>query len=168
MNIEVSVPHGTLLPALIKVVNKTTGPVIEFGGGLFSTPFLHGACYETRRPLYTIESDKAFYNWLKPFESDYHKVVFVENWDDPSLLKLYASFHWSVALIDHHPGWRRRQEIKRVASCTDYVVAHDSQPRSEGTYKYSRIYRLFKYRREFGREKPLTMVFSNIDDLLTL
>ena len=56
--LDISVQYGTFLPALIKVINLTKGPVLELGMGLFSNPYLHFACYEERRRLVSLESNK--------------------------------------------------------------------------------------------------------------
>jgi len=163
MTTPLSVGHGTHLPALIKAVMASDGPILELGTGLFSTPFLHYACYENKRELVSYDNEIDYYEFNKPFENDYHKVIFVEDWD-----KIDLSKHWSVALVDHHPGSRRRFEIARLANNVDYVIVHDTQPRSGSRYKYSRVFPLFKYRRDFGREKPLTTVLSNFKDLKNL
>lgn len=157
--------EGSHLPVLIKIINLTTGPVLELGMGMFSTHYLHWACYENRRKLVSYENDPKhlLFDWSQSFLNDYHEVRFIDNWDNADL-----SGHWDVVLVDHAPTPRRRTEIGRLANSADYVVVHDSQPERERWQRLSQIYPLFKYRKDFGRENPLTTVLSNFKDLSNL
>lgn len=162
---------GSHLPILMKIMEMTDGSVLELGSGLFSTPFLHWACFDKKRKLITYENKKEF---LKTFIFDdkreagnnykYHEMRFVENsdWD-----KIDISEHWSVALIDHNPGPRRREEIKRLADNTDYIVVHDTDAKNDWYYKYSEYFPLFKYRYD-TKIYPQTTVLSNLKDLSNL
>lgn len=146
---------GNHLPVLIRVVALTNGPILELGSGYFSTPFLHWACFQAKRPLETYESKKKYYDMLKSFDCDYHKVVFVTDWDSIDLGR-----PWSVALIDHSPGGRRHIDIKRLRHA-DYIVAHDTENKSDKDYGYSKILKLFKYRYKYNTVMPHTSIFSN-------
>lgn len=167
--IDMSVQYGSFLPALIKVMNVTDGPVLELGMGMFSTPYLHFACYPERK-LVSYESDKEYYNLLSIFKSEHHEIHFVKDWDeiDLSAGELCSSGHWSVVLVDHNPTGRRREEIKRLLNSADYIVVHDTNPRLDRKYRYSEIYPLFKFRKDFNREKPYTAILSNFKDLSNL
>lgn len=158
-----SAGDGSHLPVLTKIMNLTTGSVLELGMGIFSTPYLHWACYLEKRKLVSYDHNSECVNWFKTFVNDYHEIRFVDNWDNADL-----SGHWSVALVDHAPTPRRKTEIARLADSADYLVIHDSQPERNGRQKYSQIYPLFKYRKDFGRENPLTTVLSNFQDLTNL
>ncbi len=160
--IDTSVEYGSHLPALMKVINISDGPVLELGMGMFSTPYLHFACYPKRR-LASYENDKEVYNWLNIFKSDYHEIHLVEDWD-----KIDLFGHWSTVLVDHNPTSRRREEIKRLAQSADYIVVHDTNPRLDRKYKFSEIYPLFKFRKDFNREKPYTSILSIFKNLSSL
>lgn len=146
---------GNHLPVLIRVVAITKGPIVELGGGYFSTPFLHWACFPTKRKLETYENKKKFYDMIKGFSCDFHKVVFVKDWDDIDLSK-----PWSIALIDHSPGLRRPTDIKRLFHA-DYIIAHDTENKSDKDYRYSTILKHFKYRWKYRDSMPHTSIFSN-------
>jgi hypothetical protein len=150
--VKISVEYGSHIPALIKVINITRGPVLEMGMGLFSTSYLHFACYPKLR-LVSYDNHKDYFEWLIPFRSDFHEIHFVEDWD-----KIDISGHWSVALIDHDPVSRRKEEIKRLTNSTDYIVVHDTNPRLERKYRYSEIYPLLNSER-ISIEKNLTPQF---------
>jgi hypothetical protein len=85
---------GSHLPLLMKLLDQTNGPVLELGMGLFSTPFLHWACYEKKRSLVSYENKKDFYDMFvfndkREIGNDYsyHDVCFVKdnNWDSIDL-----------------------------------------------------------------------------------
>lgn len=160
--INISVEYGSHIPHLIKIMNITNGPVLELGMGIFSTPYLHFACYPNRR-LVSYENHKDFYDWLSPMKKDYHEIYFVTDWD-----KINISGHWSIVLVDHDPTSRRKEEIKRLANSADYIVVHDTNPRLDRKYRYSEIYPLFKFRKDFNQEKPYTSILSNFKDLSNL
>ena len=162
MNFNNDIRFGSHLPILIKIVGMTDGPILELGMGAYSTPYLHWVCFESKRKLVSYEGDKGCYEINKAYASDYHKVTFVEDWDTVDL-----SGHWSVALIDHEQD-RRIHEISRLVNSVDYIVAHDSEGRWNRKYKYSEIYSLFKYRYDFIKTRPFTVVLSNFKDLSNL
>jgi hypothetical protein len=159
---------GSHLPILIKLLNITEGPVLELGTGLFSTPFLHWACFDKKRKLVSYENKKKFfdfwiYNDARELNNDYsyHQVKFVENnnWD-----AIDISEHWGIVFIDHNPGPRRREEMKRVANNADYVVIHDTDDKNDWYYKYSEHFPLFKYRWD-SKIYPRTTILSNFFSL---
>lgn len=155
--------YGSHLPVLIKLVTLTEGPILELGTGLFSTPYLHWACFLPKRKLISYDNDSNYFAQAKEYVCDYHEVHFVEDWD-----KIDISGHWTIALIDHTPRGRRIEEIKRLANSCDYIVVHDTNGRWDPKYRYSLIYPLFKYRYDFRGSKPFTTVLSNSKDLSNL
>ena len=165
LNANVHIGGGSHLPILIKLLNITDGPVLELGTGLFSTPFLHWACFDKKRKLVSYENKKQFFDmWIYNDEREvgndysYHEVNFVENndWDKVNVLEEY----WSIAFIDHNPGPRRREEMKRLAHGADYVVVHDTDEKNDWYYKYAEYFPLFKYRWD-SKIYPRTTVLSN-------
>jgi len=146
---------GSHLPILIKIVNMTDGPILELGSGYFSTPFLHWSCFHTKRPLETYESKKSYYDMIRSFRCDFHKVNFVTDWDSVDLDR-----PWSIAFIDHSPGGRRYLDIKKLLHA-DYIVAHDTENKSDRSYGYSKILKMFKYRYKYKNVMPHTSIFSN-------
>lgn len=151
---------GTHLPVLIKLVQATTGPIAEVGGGLYSTPFLHWACFDKKRELATFENNPTYYKIAKQYGFHNHKVIFVEDWYEADLER-----YWDIVLIDHAPGERRAIDAIRVANYARYVVLHDTEERTSKEYGYERIYPHFKYIYQYTGAKPYTTVLSNFDDL---
>lgn len=153
--------YGSHLPLLIKAVNLTNGPIVEFGSGVNSTIFLHWACHSSKRKLLTLESDWKYHKEYRKLRCDYHSVEHVRRWNDD-----LASGKWSVVLIDHHPRepkvnagpLRSKDAIRFVDS--EYVIMHDSDH-----YDYSSVYPNFKYKYIYTNTKPNTVVLSNVHKL---
>ena len=151
--------YGSHLVALIKLMKITNGPVLEMGGGFFSTPYLHWACWPDRK-LVTYDNQPKYFNEIKQYESDYHKLYLIDNWD-----KADISGKWDIALIDHDRPSRRITEIEKLAQTAKYLVLHDAQPKWDWKFGYSKIYPLFKYRYDFNIY-PQTTILSNYKEVL--
>ena len=161
MGLKLYKEYCSYIPALVKALNTVDGAVLEMGSGIYSTPFLHWLCFDSQRELVTYESDKQFYDMAKQCESDFHKVHLVSDWDDAKIER-----GWAVALVDHAPTIRRKDDIRRLADFARCLVVHDTQGRSNKHYHYDEIYPLFKYRRGYGRGVlPQTIVLSNYIDV---
>jgi len=158
-----NIGFGSHLIILMKIFNMTNGPVLELGGGAFSTPFLHWACFDKKRKLVTYDNEVKYFDTIKAYESDYHKVYFVEDWN-----KVDLSRHWSMALVDNHPNLERKENIKRLTHNCDYIIVHDTEGRWKHKFKYHEIYSLFKYRYDYNKVLPHTSVLSNLKDLSNL
>lgn len=152
---------GTHLPILIKIMGMTSGPVLEMGMGLYSTPFLHWACFPNRE-LMSYEGDKDCFELNKQYDGGLHRVRFVKSWDDAKIERV-----WDVALIDHAPSRRRIIDIKRLRNCANYLIIHDTQ-RNYKFCNYNEIWSLFKYRYDYTKVVPYTSVLSNFKDLSDL
>ncbi len=162
---HVSGNYGTHLPCLIQAMSKTVGDVLELGMGVFSTPYLHYQCMLSNRKLVSYEN---FKNWMQFFidygyENDNHEINFVKKYSDAKIEK-----EWDVVLIDQTPNSSRTEEIKRLASWARYIVVHDANGTRDGTYGYSKIYPLFKYKKIWDKENTHTVVLSNLVDLKDL
>lgn len=158
--ISYSVGNGTHLPLLMRVIEKTTGRVGEFGAGFFSTPYLHWQTYIQRRKLITFENNLEFLSLFNRYKTDWHELISVTDWNDIDL-----SGKWSVALIDHAPKERRIEEIKRLSQTCDYIVIHDTQGRRESVFHYRNVLATFKHRKDFTLFRPHTTVVSNLVSL---
>lgn len=151
--------RGSHLPVLMKLVNTTRGSILELGCGVYSTIYLHWACYPSKRRLVTFESNPQYFDFAKQFETDFHTINCIENMDAWDIRE-----PWAIAFVDHAPDTRRIEEIKRLVHA-DFVVAHDAENRFDRKYRYSTIWPLFKYRWKYSDTMPHTAVFSNKHDL---
>ena len=167
MGMKINPKYGSYIPALLTALGKIdTGDVLELGSGLYSTALLHWVCLEQERKLVTYENDQRYYDLAmlckhKPNENhQHHEIYFVEDWDLIDIEK-----PWGVVLVDHGPGTRRREEIKRLANYAQCLVIHDSNGRYEKDYHYSEIYPLFKYKRGYINGMPHSVILSNLVDV---
>lgn len=157
---KISPDWGSHMPVLMQVLERSTGPILELGTGLFSTPYLHWVSYLQRRELVSFDSEASYLKTFRGYRSDLHKIYHTEDWDTIDIDR-----HWSVALVDHAPAERRVKEIARLANNTDFVVIHDSDPAVAQHYHYDTVYPLYKYRFDFITGHPNTTVLSNTHDL---
>ena len=156
--------RGSHLPLLMKAVALTTGPILELGCGLYSTNPLHWACFLQKRRLVTYENNPEYFEFLKAYENDFHKVHCIDRWADIDI-----SEPWSVAFVDHAPGPEepydsRWQEAIRLQHA-EYVVMHDTERRNEKRHRMIAIAKHFKYRFWWREAMPNTTVFSNVHDV---
>jgi hypothetical protein len=157
---KVSIKYGSHLPVLTKLVEMTSGPILELGVGLYSTPYLHYACLPKKRELTSYEGDEGWMRSFKDCRTDFHQVHFIANWDDLPIDKF-----WDIVFIDHGPDTRRKDEAKKLANNAKYIILHDSTAEHDYLYKYSEIYPLFKYRYDYKLAEPHTTVLSNFESL---
>ena len=157
---KISIRYGSHLPVLISIVGMTSGPILELGIGLYSTPFLHFACLPTNRKLVSYEADSGWIRYFKDCRTSFHEVNLIDDWD-----KLEVDKFWDIVLVDHSPDSRRKDEVKRLANKAKYLILHDSDLENDTLYKYSEVYPLFKYRFNYTVCKPHTTVLSNFVDL---
>ena len=144
---------------LIKLASTTSGPILELGSGMYSTPYLHWECHRTGRKLVTYEFVKQYYDIAKSYENSFHKVIKV---DDLDLVDFGG--HWSIAFVDHSPAKRRGIEAAKLFHA-DYIVIHDSENSNAKHYGINRIYRQFKYRYKYTDAYPFTSIWSNKHDI---
>lgn len=162
-NINCSFNYGTHLPALLKVMSLTDGDVLELGTGVFSTPLLHYLCMLNGRNLVSYDNDAKWDKWVGYYRAPFHKILYVDNWDDADIER-----PWDVALVDHSPSIRRKEDIRRLANHAKYIVVHDTTKTYYHTYKYHEIWDLFQYRKVWDGDQRRADVFSNFVDLKDL
>lgn len=152
----ISIRYASHLPVLTKLVEATTGPILELGMGLYSTSYLHWACFPKKRELASYESDERWIRYFRDSRCDFHKIEQITDW---SSLKI--NNYWEIALIDHAPDPRRSIEAGRLSQNARFVVLHDTEPKHDSLYGYSTIYPLFKHRFDYTIAYPHTTVLSN-------
>ena len=155
----VSLRYGSHLPVLMRAFDRSTGPVLELGMGVFSTPYLHYACMLAGRQLVSYDDNTRWIGLFEPYQSLLHDIRLVDDWDTIDL-----AVHWALALVDHTDTWRAH-DIERLAWYAQYVIVHDTNGRYESSYHYSTIYTLFRYKLYYTGAFPSTTVLSNFCDL---
>jgi len=153
---------GSHIPILVKILERTDGRILDLGMGL-STIVMHAMATKTKRPVVSYESNMEWYKEYLKYQSDFHQIKFVDNWDKADIDNEF----WDVALVDHHPARRRVKEVVRLANTANYILLHDSDIFNK-FYTGSGIYPLFKYRFNYTKCFPGTVVLSNTVDLSIL
>jgi len=147
---------------LVKALEKVPGDVLEMGTGPNSTFFLHWLCLDQGRQLCSYENSEPYYKIAKVCESPAHKVFFVEDWDEIDIER-----PWGIALLDHAPAIRRKDDARRLAQYAQCILLHDSQGRARKHYHYEELYPLFRYIYGYGKARPHTLAVSNFVDVRT-
>jgi hypothetical protein len=147
------------LPILLKILDRTEGKVLELGVGM-STPIIQTVCRLKKRQIVSYESYRAWFNFFKKYNTDFHQIKRVLNWDDADI----DNDFWDVVLVDHAPDRRRPEEVKRLSQKANYIILHDADIIGK-LYENSGIYDLFKYRYDYTDCFPNTVILSNFKDL---
>ena len=158
---DLKASEGSHIPVIMEVLKHSEGPVLELGTGLNSTPVIHWLCHPVGRKVESYESNHMFWRAAYNYHTDWHTVNKVEDWDKD----FTVDKHWGMVFIDHAPGKRRNVEMGRVAQNADFVVVHDTEPKSDWHYNYSNHFDKYKYRFDYTKNYPHTSVFSNFKDL---
>ena len=140
-----------MLASLLPITN---GAVLELGAGFNSTPLLYWYCKAQGRMFRSYENDKAWCEKMGDF------TKYIEDWEKAPIDNIL----WSIVLIDHRPALRRKEDARRLKDNAEYIVMHDSEPEIDKFYKYTWIYKHFKYRHDFTLLKPNTTILSNFTD----
>jgi len=155
--------YASHLPILSRVVDISSGPILELGIG-YSTLLFHVMCKQTKRPVYSFENDEKWYRKYEDYRTDWHHVVYTNDWNAIEVPKI----HWGIVFIDHRPGKDRHKQALRYMDTANFVIVHDSEPESDKWYGYSYIYKYFKYVYHYNKALPNTTVLSNFIDLKVL
>jgi len=118
--------YASYMAPLVACLAATTGNVLELGLGFWSTPFLHRYCLATNRMLVSMDSDQDWAARLMHMDiPGHHHVINCRGVDYDSEIQRCTDRKWSVALLDHSPGWRRAADAVTLASCCEYILVHD-------------------------------------------
>ena len=106
---------GSFLPWLKWALTQTSGPVLELGGGYFSSPVVHEA-FKFGRSAVTYEYDPV---WAHVLSERFTQPITPD-------FELVADLEWDVVLVDCE-GWNRLAFVEALRPRTKVFVIHDSQ-----------------------------------------
>ncbi len=150
---------ASYLPILIRVIEASHGEVLELGVGFYSTPVFHLLAQMEKRHIYSYEHDLDWYEWARKFESKYHHILYIRDWNN------LPQTHFGVVFVDQSPSAFRRSSIKKYANSADYLVAHDTEIERTRQFHLENTLRTFRYRYDYKKLMPNTSVVSNFYDL---
>lgn len=152
--------YSSHFPALMHAVSRTDGAVLELGAGLFSTPLLHYMCVPRGRRLVSVENNARWFDSVKGFECELHKLILTDDWNTPEIQQ-----NWDVVFVDQAPPLARRDSILRFAHLAKYIVIHDTNGRQDRHYHLREIWPLFKHVEYYGKVFPATTIVSNFEPI---
>lgn len=151
--------HLSLLTAALSVARP--GPVLELGGGIYSTRVLSAMCKATDRDLVTADGD---YNWVLELQKSVidltHIVCHANHWGE--CIADWAKTQWAVVLVDHWPPDRRGGDLLALANSAEFLVCHDVEDQRHG---WGDAIASFKFRTFDTRQAPHTACVSMIREL---
>jgi hypothetical protein len=157
---KITMRWGSHIPVLLKLLEHTTGNVLELGMGLYSTPLLFWACVSQDRDLVSYENYEKYLNLFGKNNNTHHETHLIADWTTIDL-----SRHFDIGIIDVNPMEFRSYLAVRIEDLVDYIVLHDSNPKEDNFYHYSGIYSRFKYRFDYNIFNPHTTVISKMCSL---
>jgi hypothetical protein len=110
---------------LAACIAKSHGPVLEIGAGLYSTPYLHGACAAAERALLTVDIDADWAAKFADMERAWHAFEVCSNIGE---CERYAD-PWALAFVDCGPLYvcpTRALALDRLHH-VPLVVLHDTE-----------------------------------------
>jgi hypothetical protein len=175
-------PFSTHQPLLVAALLNTEGPILEMGGGYYSTPIVSAFANSQRREAHTIETAAVVYELLKRFSSPFHKIWPMSGYDFAAdgkfvpranttreqHIEIQSRFladlcqkippRLSVVFIDQRPGTIRAAAIEHFADVAEFIVVHDTE---EPLYGYEPSLSKFRYRWDFRLHAPESTIVSN-------
>lgn len=113
---------GSHTPVLAWAVVNSTGPILELGGGLFSTPLIRAL--SGKRNILTLESDADWFKKFESFASPRHEIKLIDCvWDEHPALQS----RWSLVFVDQHPPEARAACINKLRENAEIIVVHDTE-----------------------------------------
>jgi len=157
-------PYSTHIGALAWALPLTTGPVVELGGGWYSTPLLHGYCESVGREMWTVEDDDYFMGAVQEYwPAPWHHYVLDPAYGIPVKEP-------GLVFIDAGTIYRAPLVLAAREAEAELVVVHDTEdPPVGGRPDWGEPYpgmadacAVFKYRRDFNVFSERTTVLSDI------
>lgn len=138
---------GSYMPALRWVLERTTGAILELGGGYFSSPLVHEEFHSGRAAI-TYEYDA---EWAHELGLRFDQPI-TQHFDQ------LAEMDWDIVLIDCE-GWNRLPFFVALKPRADTFIIHDSQD----PWIPEEAMRGFRYRYDFDDNPRTTMLSRTID-----
>ena len=121
-----SIPDGfgSHLPVLRWLLEVTDGPILEVGGGKYSTPLFS----QSGRELVTVEEEPKWRDEM----ALYHRGVVTDT--------IPTEGSYSIVFIDHEPESIRRQALDSLEGRYEVAVVHDVWKPGDARQRYPGIW----------------------------
>ncbi len=124
--------HLPLLWLALEQTKDSPLPIIEFGSGSGSSPYLRRYCLDNNREFRSYDYNK---EWAEKTGS-----TWVEDWDKADIYK-----ECSVCLVDESPGEHRHETMLIMKDKAQIAVVHDSEEEAGG-YMLYKVWEFYKFR----------------------
>lgn len=152
----ISASFGSHLPILRAAVVATEGPILELGGGLFSTEYLDSLNRQGSRLVVTVEKNP---DW---------RLYLEEHWPNHTYVDTNPNHGgWSVVLVDNGDAgdWydTRWREVELYKDKAEFILLHDAVPFGEEINgdAHRKVAESFKYHTWYTPTLPMTLVLSD-------
>lgn len=134
--------HRILLYLALQETRLSAHPVLAIGIDPVTTRILHDYCEEHGRVLVSLEEDIFATAKLRDMASKRHEIV-CSAWE---VAPIEARGPWSVAVMNHAPGERRKDDVMRLKDRCEVIVIHDTEPNADMGYQFSTIWHHFRWK----------------------
>lgn len=162
-NINNTFNNRILLYFALEATRSSAHPILAIGIDPETTTMLHDYCEEHGRLLVSLEEDIFAAMALRSMEGRRHEVHCAA-WE---VAPIEAKGPWSVAVMNHAPGERRKDDAKRLVDRCEIVVLHDTEPNADRGYQFSTIWPLWRWKVDVKSDGAWASAVSSSVDLST-
>ena len=148
---------ATHKPVIMEILREyPNSKFLELGTGYNSTPFIVNGTTESIH----LETNKSWYDEMKKFEKNNHKIEFFENFSLYEWNCDYFNQEWDVCFIDNAPGESRQSNLVKLKDKCKIIICHDTEAPSYG-WDFS----MFKYVYTYTKYPVTTTLCSNFQNI---
>lgn len=155
------VNHRVLLRLALEETRGSAHPVLAMGLDVETTRLLHDYCRDAGRLLVSLEEDIFATMHLRDMAGRHHEVLCAA-WE---VAPIEARGPWSVAVLTHAPGERRKDDAVRLLNRCEVVVLHNTEPDADRGYQFSTIWDRWRWRADVKAAGAWASAVSNSRDL---
>ena len=163
-NLSNVVCHRLLLHLALEETRGSAHPVLAMGLDPETTGILRDICDRDGRLLVSLEEDIFAAAALRPpvgRGSSRHEILCCAFDAAP----IEARGPWSVAVLDHAPGERRKDDALRLLDRCEVIVLHDTEPDADSGYQFSTIWGRWRQRVDVKTGGAWASAISSTRDL---